>query len=112
MLGKITFYKPFIPNDWTSPQFGLTFGFLKSFSFSREQLTNQKTNDEIRNIHYGDIHATYENEILDFNLEKRVPYLQDGLLNVEDFKNEDFPALNDGDLIIADASEDYEGICE
>lgn len=112
MTDKKPFYKYYIPNDWSSQEFGTVFSFLKSFSFSREQLLNEKTRDEIRNIHYGDIHATYENEILDFDLEKRVPYLQDSLLNVEDFKNEDFPSLKDGDLIIADASEDYEGVCE
>ncbi|MFZ2324311.1 MAG: restriction endonuclease subunit S [Ignavibacteriaceae bacterium] len=106
------FYNSTIPSDWTSLEFGTVFSFLRSFPFSREYLTNEKTVDEIKNIHYGDIHATYENEILDFDLEKRVPYLQDDLLNVEDFENEDFPSLVDGDLIIADASEDYDGICE
>ena len=105
------FYNTTIPSDWTAPEFGTVFSFLKSFSFSREQLTNNKTNDEIRNIHYGDIHATYENEILDFEFEHTVPFLKDGLMSVEAFKDEEFPALKDGDLIIADASEDYEGVC-
>ena len=105
-------YNSTVPSDWTTPEFGEVFSFLKSFSFSREQLTDQKTTDEIRNIHYGDIHATYENEVLDFTVEKTVPYLMDGIINKKDFDDKEFPALKDGDLIIADASEDYEGVCD
>jgi len=106
------FYNSFIPNDWDTPVFGSVFTFLKTFSFSREQLTNEKTADEIRNIHYGDIHATYENEILNLEIEKTIPFLLDGLIDKVNFEEKDFPALKDGDLIIADASEDYEGVCD
>jgi type I restriction enzyme S subunit len=106
------FYNTEIPSDWTTPEFGDVFNFLKTFSFSREQLTSEPTNDGIRNIHYGDIHATYENEILDLNIEKTVPYLLDGLIDPKSFDDESFPALKEGDLIIADASEDYEGVCD
>lgn len=112
VLETKSFYNSTIPSNWTTPEFGNVFFFLKSFSFSREQLTDKKTIDEIRNIHYGDIHATYENEILDFEAEKTVPYLIDGLMDKNNFDDEGFPALQDGDLIIADASEDYEGICD
>lgn len=107
-----SFYNSSIPSDWTTPEFGDVFNFLRTFSFSREQLTNNPTNDGIRNIHYGDIHATYENEILDFDIEKTVPYLLDGIVDLKSFDEESFPALKEGDLIIADASEDYEGICD
>ncbi len=106
------FYNSTIPSDWTTPEFGTVFSFLKSFSFSREQLTNEKTADEIQNIHYGDIHATFENEILDFEMEKRIPYVKDGLISNETATDEEFPLLKDGDLIIADASEDYVGVAE
>lgn len=106
------FYNTEIPSDWTTPEFGDVFNFLKTFSFSREQLTSEPTNDGIRNIHYGDIHATYENEILDLDIEKTVPYLLDGLIDPKSFDDESFPALKEGDLIIADASEDYEGVCD
>lgn len=105
------FYNTTIPSDWESIEFGNTFTFLKSFSFSREQLSDKKTNDEIRNIHYGDIHATYKNQILDFEIEQRVPFLNDGLISLDSLNDVDFPILKDGDLIIADASEDYEGVC-
>lgn len=105
------FYNSEIPKEWEAPEFGSIFTFLKTYSFSREQLSSEPTNDEIRNIHYGDIHATYENEILDLENEKTIPYLNDGLINPENFEDGSFPALKDGDLIIADASEDYEGVC-
>lgn len=105
------FYKSEIPSDWITPEFSDVFNFLKTFSFSREQLSNQPTNYEIRNIHYGDIHATYENEILDLDIEKTVPYLLDGIIDPKSFDDVSFPALKEGDLIIADASEDYEGLC-
>jgi hypothetical protein len=47
-----------IPSDWEVKEFGEVFTFLKTFSYSREQLTSEPTKDEIRNIHYGDIHST------------------------------------------------------
>lgn len=106
------FYNTEIPSDWEALEFGNIFSFLKSFSFSREQLSSEPTKDGIRNIHYGDIHATYENEILDLEIEKSVPYLNDGLIDPRNFDDENYPALKEGDLIIADASEDYEGVCD
>lgn len=106
------FYNTEIPVDWSALEFGNVFNFLKTFSFSREQLTSEPTNDKIRNIHYGDIHTTYENEILDLDIEKTVPYLLDGIIDPKCFDDESFPALKEGDLIIADASEDYEGVCD
>ncbi|MFD3408823.1 restriction endonuclease subunit S [Aquirufa sp. HETE-83D] len=106
------FYNRKIPRDWSTPDFGDVFNFLKTFSFSRDQLTRETTNDKIRNIHYGDIHSTYENEILDLDIEQTVPYLLDGIIDPKCFDDESFPALKEGDLIIADASEDYMGVCD
>ncbi len=101
-----------VPGDWEVSIFGQEFEFLKTYPFSREQLCVNKTEDEILNIHYGDIHSTFENEVLDFEFEKTVPYLLDGIIEKTLFENEEFPALKDGDLIIADVSEDYEGVCD
>jgi type I restriction enzyme S subunit len=106
------FYNSTIPSDWTTPEFGEVFTFLKSYSFSREQLSDEKTTDEIQNIHYGDIHATFEDEILDFEIEKRIPFIKDGLISTDKLSDEEFPFLKDGDLIIADASEDTIGVAE
>ncbi len=110
--GNQPFYNSSIPSDWTTPEFGEVFTFLKSYSFSREQLSDEKTTDEVQNIHYGDIHATFENEILDFEIEKRIPFVKDGLINTDKLNDEEFPFLKDGDLIIADASEDTVGVAE
>lgn len=106
------FYNSTIPSDWSTPEFEEVFSFLKSFSFSREQLTYERTADEIQNIHYGDIHSTFENEVLDFELENRIPFVADGLIGKEVWSVEEFPLLKDGDLIIADASEDTIGVAE
>ncbi len=105
------FYNSSIPIDWTASEFGKVFNFLSTFSFSREQLTDENTVDEIQYIHYGDIHSKFENEVLDFETEKRIPYIKEGFISKDDAEAEDFPLLQDGDLIIADASEDYKGIC-
>lgn len=106
------FFNSEIPADWDLSEFGKVFSFLKTYSFSREQLSLEPTNDAIRNIHYGDIHATYKNNILDLSVEQGVPYLKDGIIDPSCFEDETFPSLKDGDLIIADASEDYEGVCD
>jgi type I restriction enzyme, S subunit len=105
------FYNSVIPFDWGTPEFGTIFSFIKSFSFSREQLSDEKTANGIQYIHYGDIHAKFENEVLDFEFEKRIPFLREGLISKDDSEDDDFPLLKDGDLIIADASEDYDGVC-
>ena len=75
-------------------------------------MTYEKTADEIQNIHYGDIHATFENEILDFEIEGRIPFIVDGMISKDALSDEEFPLLKDGDLIIADASEDTVGVAE
>lgn len=109
---KQNFYNSEIPADWEISSFEEVFSFLSTFSFSREQLTDEKTADEVLYIHYGDIHAKFGNEILDFETELRIPFLKDGFLKKEEMEDAKFPFLKDGDLIIADASEDYDGVCE
>jgi type I restriction enzyme S subunit len=93
-----------IPEGWETPEISDVFNFLRTSSFSRNQL-NYKEESEIYYIHYGDIHATYKTPILDFEKIQTVPRLNDDVT---------LPAnvhyLKDGDVIIADASEDYEGI--
>jgi len=93
-----------IPKNWSTPTISEVFKFLKTTSFSRSQM-NYDDNDGVFCIHYGDIHATYLRPILDFNENNDVPKIND---NVNLPNNIDL--LEDGDLIIADASEDYDGI--
>lgn len=104
------FYNTEIPVDWKIVEFGNIFSFLKSLAFSREQLTNEPLSDYIQNIHYGDIHATFNNEVLDFEIEKRVPFIRQEF--IKDWSIDvELDWLKDGDLIIADVSEDFEGLC-
>ncbi|HET8962880.1 MAG TPA: restriction endonuclease subunit S [Chitinophagales bacterium] len=93
-----------IPEEWSTPTISEVFQFLRTTSFSRNQM-NYDEIDGVHCIHYGDIHATYRRPILDFNENSEIPKINK---DVELSSNIDL--LEDGDLIIADASEDYEGI--
>ncbi|MDP2686984.1 MAG: restriction endonuclease subunit S [Aequorivita sp.] len=95
-----------IPQEWETPRIDEVFDFLSTNSLSRSQL-NYETEDGVYNIHYGDIHTTYKQPILDFDIENRVPKINRDIVLSQ---NIDF--LKDGDLVIADASEDYEGVGE
>lgn len=97
-----------LPNGWSLKKLGEIFEFLKTESLSREQLTYEKTNSKVRYIHYGDIHAKYKNQILDFKQSLEIiPFVKDDV-----GVSSNTPFLKEGDLVIADASEDYEGIGE
>ena len=72
---------------------------LKSFSLSRDVETKENTG--MRYIHYGDIHTGRASYI---NNENVLPYISQDLTITEFLKK--------GDLIFADASEDYKGIAE
>lgn len=72
---------------------------VKSYSLSRDVETNQDTGQKY--IHYGDIHLGKVSMIDDGN---SIPYIK------TDTKLNEF--LQKGDLIFADASEDYKGIAE
>lgn len=92
-----------LPEGWEVKELGEVFDYVSTASFARDNLTNEKTINEVHYIHYGDIHATYKSELLNFD-EEKVPFLRD------EFYNDKFSFLKEGDLVIADASEDYEGI--
>ena len=88
-----------IPQDWEVVKVGEKFDFLKTYSNSREDLNNI---DEISYIHYGEIHTKHKFYIdfAKFELPK---------INKSKLPNEIIFAQN-GDLVIADASEDYADI--
>lgn len=68
---------------------------LKSYSLSRDVETSESTG--YKYIHYGDIHTKKANLIVD---EQVLPNIKEG----------EYIPLEKGDLVIADASEDYQGI--
>jgi len=95
-----------IPDGWTTPKISEVFQFINTTSFSRNQL-NYDADNELFYIHYGDIHATYKKPLLDFEIETNVPRLNNDVVLPNSVQY-----LKDGDVIIADASEDYEGVGE
>jgi len=95
-----------IPDGWHIFNIDQIYEYINTPSYSREDLTFEKTQAEVYYIHYGDIHATFESEILDFDNPNGVPFLKDERCSGS------FNYLRDGDLVIADASEDYEGVGE
>jgi type I restriction enzyme S subunit len=70
---------------------------LKSYSLSRDVECDENTG--YRYIHYGDIHKQIADII---TCDEQLPYIKYG----------NYLSLNQGDLVLADASEDYMGIAE
>ena len=89
--------------DWEEKKFNRVFEFIPTNSFSRADLNEES--GEVYNIHYGDIHTKFP-PILDFDKVK-VPFINQEV-DLERIKTESY--CQNGDLIIADASEDYKDI--
>jgi type I restriction enzyme S subunit len=77
--------------------------FKTTNSFSRDLLNYES--GVVKNIHYGDIHKKFS-ALFDMTNEE-VPYINADV-NLSKIKDEQF--LSNGDLVIADASEDYKDI--
>lgn len=87
-------------SEWEEKAIGDIFTFIQTNSFSRE-LLNYETGT-IKNIHYGDIHTKFRSN---FKIEnENVPFIN---LTVDISKVPDECYCRVGDLVIADASEDY-----
>lgn len=90
-----------IPKGWKSKTVDQVFDFYPTATYSRDKQVPQNTDASIKYIHYGDIHTKY-NILLDAS-NPLIPHI-DGELK------KDFELVKDGDLIIADTSEDYDGV--
>jgi type I restriction enzyme, S subunit len=99
--------KGFEKSKWSKLKLGDAFEFLKSYSISRDGLTIDNSEDAVNCVHYGDIHALFENEFLNFETQQGIPKIIDGSFKID---KKDY--LHDGDIVMADASEDYEGVGE
>ena len=86
-----------IPEEWEVEKIEDVFDFITTATNSRSDL---ETSGDIQYIHYGDIHTKWKGSI-DCDSEE-IPWISKD-------KVEKIPLLKEGDLIIADASEDYEG---
>jgi type I restriction enzyme S subunit len=85
-------------DDWTTTTLGRAFQFLRTASNSRGDLSQD---GEVKYIHYGDIHTKWL-AFLDCD--------RDDIPRIKESRLPNVTYLEDGDLVIADASEDYEGI--
>lgn len=95
-----------LPRDWEVKKFSECFSYGKTDSHSREKMTeNNEEKSEILNIHYGDIHTKYG---IHLDIAKNLNIIPALKGDVVVSKNIEY--LKDGDLIIADASEDYKDI--
>lgn len=86
-----------IPEDWKVKTYGEIFTFLLTSTNSRADLS---TEGDYGYVHYGDIHTKWNNR-LDLDVVE-LPRISRNLANSA--------FIEDGDVIMADASEDYEGI--
>ena len=92
-------------DKWETIEVGKVFCFLKTYAISRENLINNTSNSRgVGNVHYGDIHSTYGSSSIDLK------YISVPLIKDASFMPDTKDLLMDGDLIMADVSEDYEGI--
>ncbi len=89
-----------IPEDWKVKTFGKVFQFLSTANNPHSDLSENGT---VRYIHYGNVH-TVTRPFLDCEKDK-LPYIDPG-------KVRNIPYLEDGDLVIVDASEDYAGLAK
>ena len=84
------------PEGWSVKKLGECFSFLKTPSYSRAETTSD---GEVHYIHYGDIHTKYPLHVCPEDI--------DSFVTNEQAQKGDF--LQTGDLILLDASEDYDG---
>ena len=94
---------PEFNDNWETLKLGDFLEFISTNSFSRAKLNLD--DGKVKNIHYGDIHTKYPT-IVDVEKEE-IPFININE-DTSKFKKEQF--CKDGDLIIADASEDYADI--
>lgn len=87
-----------IPQDWEVVDFLSVLKFLSTATYSRADL---KQTGNIGYIHYGDIHTK-------FNFHLDINNFVSGYIQKDQLMN--YSIIEEGDLIIADASEDYEGV--
>lgn len=87
-----------IPSDWSMYSIGDLFDYLRTASNSRADLGDT---GDVAYVHYGDIHTRFDH-FIDFSSD-RLPRL-----SVD--KGVTANRLREGDLIVADASEDETGV--
>ena len=87
-----------VPIGWEVKRVDALFDFYPTASYSRSMLSD---NGDCKYIHYGDIHTRFDT-FLDISKET-LPYINKDMVKK-------FVYLENGDIIISDTSEDYEGV--
>jgi type I restriction enzyme S subunit len=88
---------------WEEKLFDEIFTFYSTNSLSRDRMNYES--GAVKNIHYGDIHTKFSTQFV-VN-EEMVPYVNSDV-DLSKVKDENY--CQEGDLVIADASEDYNDI--
>jgi len=89
--------------DWEEKRLGDILRFLSTNSLSRDKLNYDA--GEVLNIHYGDIHTRYR---ANFHFDnEHVPFINEDV-DLSRISKECY--CQNGDLVVADASEDYKDI--
>jgi len=94
---------PEFNENWIETTFDSHYSFKNTNSLSRDNL-NYKTKN-VKNIHYGDIHTKFK---LHFDVTEEVVPFVNGDVNLSNIEEGNY--VQDGDLVTADASEDYKDI--
>lgn len=87
-----------LPEDWKVVRLEDHFKTFSTASFSRDEMSEQ---GEVLCVHYGDIHTKYGNI---------VDAIKDEIPHITTAQAARYKTLKDGDILLADASEDDEGI--
>jgi type I restriction enzyme S subunit len=94
---------PDFKGEWDTNLFGSYTQFIPTNSLSRENLNYEE--GTIFNIHYGDIHTKFRSQ---FRISREnVPRIKPEAIDERKYENS---FLRHGDLVFADASEDYNDI--
>ena len=101
LVPKLRF--PAFNDVWFVKRYNEIYTFYTTNSFSRNDLNYN--GGIVKNIHYGDIHTKYSTQFDILNEE--VPYINISI-DLSRIKNENY--CKEGDLLVADASEDYADI--
>lgn len=89
--------------DWVERSFASLYSFESTNSFSRDMLSYDV--GSVKNIHYGDIHTKFSSQ---FSIESELVPFVDPAVDLRKIREGQY--LQEGDLVIADASEDYADI--
>jgi type I restriction enzyme S subunit len=94
---------PEFSENWNEEKMGDIFSFKVTNSFSRDNLNYKE--GTVKNIHYGDIHTKFQT-LFDITKEK-VPFVNSDI-SIERIAEDNY--CKEGDLILADASEDLNDV--